>query len=86
MNMYYDDGGSAFPWPPVGTGDPRDGMAGGSSGMSLRDYFAAAALDAYLAGRNIDQRDSFPAGVASICYSYADAMLAERSKRNGGAS
>ena len=71
MNMCYDDGGSAFPWPPVGTGDPRDGMAGGSSGMSLRDYFDG-----------IDLLHCRP----EEAYKLADAMLAERAKRNGGAS
>jgi hypothetical protein len=35
-----EHGGPAFPIPPVGTGDPRDGMAGGSSGMTLREYAA----------------------------------------------
>jgi hypothetical protein len=83
MNMYYDDGGSAFPWPPVGTGDPRDGMAGGSSGMSLRDYFAAAALQGLLA-------ESHSMGMidcdARAAYQYADAMLAERAKTKGGSA
>lgn len=37
------DGGPAFPITPVGTGDPRDGMSTGSSGMSLRDWFAGQA-------------------------------------------
>jgi hypothetical protein len=83
MNMYYDDGGSAFPWPPVGTGDPRDGMAGGSSGMSLRDYFAAVALQGFIAGR-----DSYTpaAHAAKWAYEQADAMLAERAKTNGGSA
>jgi hypothetical protein len=40
MSDIKDDGGPAFPSPPIGTGDPRDGMSGGCFGMSLRDHFA----------------------------------------------
>jgi hypothetical protein len=50
-------------------------------GMSLRDYFAAAALQGYLAGRNINALDcSFYTceKAASSCYGYADAMIAAR--------
>jgi hypothetical protein len=50
-------------------------------GMSLRDYFAAAALQGYLAGRNINALDcSFYTceRAAKSCYGYADAMLAAR--------
>ena len=55
MTKPQDDGGPAFPIPgmsPVGTGDPRDGMAGGCDpqpGMSLRDWFAGMALQGVLA-------------------------------------
>lgn len=40
MSDQIDDGGPAFPVPPVGTGDPRDGMTTGHDGMTLRDWFA----------------------------------------------
>ena len=49
--------------------------------MSLRDYFAASALQGFLAGRNINALDcSFYtcSQAASNCYGYADAMLAAR--------
>ena len=49
-------------------------------GMSLRDYFAAQALAAYLAGRNLDQRDTNKENTAAACYGYADAMIDERNK------
>ena len=50
-------------------------------GMSLRDYFAASALQGFLAGRNINALDcSFYTceKAAKSCYGYADAMLAAR--------
>lgn len=43
MNETKNDGGPAFPIPPVGTGDPRDGMSSGSSGLTMRDWFASQA-------------------------------------------
>lgn len=69
-----NDGGPAFPIP--------DGDCGG---MSLRDYFAAAALMG-IAGRvNADvMRRYFSAHYdgreAVVAYKLADAMLEERSK------
>jgi hypothetical protein len=47
----------------------------------MRDYFAAAALQGFLAGRNINALDcSFYTceRAAKSCYGYADAMLAAR--------
>jgi hypothetical protein len=95
MSMYYDDGGPAFPIPPVGTGDPRDGMAGGSSGMSLRDYFAAAAteidIEELLPSTRGEASELFKAdGIKRTRlwarYRHADLMIAERAKTNGGAA
>ena len=75
-----DDGGPAFPLAPCGTGDPRDGMAGGSEGMTLRDWFAGMALQGIIASGRVcvDHADA-----ARDAYCYADAMLAAREK--GGA-
>jgi len=61
-----DNGGPAFP------------MEGYADGMTLRDYFAAAALTGLLAhvigvARARDERD-----YAKRCYEYADAMIAAR--------
>jgi hypothetical protein len=50
-------------------------------GMTLRDYFAAAALQGFLAGRNINALDcSFYTceKAAKSCYGYADAMIEAR--------
>ena len=49
-------------------------------GMSLRDYFAAAALRGMLS--HDGWRDwGQPNGLAKASYGFADAMLAERDKR-----
>jgi hypothetical protein len=70
-----DDGGPAFPLAPVGTGDPRDGMAGGSVGMSFRDWFAGTATDA-----DVEDFIDRSRGIerATARYMHADAMLKAR--------
>ena len=53
-----------------------DMTSGGHTGMSLRDYFAAMAMQGLLAGQvraPIDRR-------AEVAYEMADAMLKERAK------
>jgi hypothetical protein len=70
-----DDGGPAFPCVERATSDGE--FVG--SGMTLRDYFAAAALN------GITSRPSCQYShdeVARLAYRYADAILAAR----GGAS
>jgi hypothetical protein len=73
-----NDGGPAFPqW--VSIGD----RAVSQGGLSLRDYFAAAALPAVIAyhDRGLAQEDELPeAAVARDAYSLADALLAERER------
>jgi hypothetical protein len=56
--------------------------------MSLRDYFAAAALQGPLASRgHIVKQDGSPITTpweyAHAAYSFADAMLAARARRDG---
>ena len=46
-------------------------------GMSLRDYFAAKAMQALLARLTYGIEDD-PTDVASVAYDYADAMMKER--------
>lgn len=74
-----DDGGPAFPQPCDETGacsNNEFGQVGG--GMTLRDYFAAKAMQAYLA---LDAELSWPLAVhADSAYKVADAMLQERAK------
>jgi hypothetical protein len=73
----FKDGGPAFP---VTT---EHGSVFPLPGMTLRDYFAAAALQGMLA----DSQCNGPVeGYANDAYQYADAMLAERAKTKGGAA
>lgn len=79
MSKPKDSGGPAFPvLPPL---DPRGGSASGypypADGMTLRDYFAAAALQGMLADANTDGTKEL---FATRAYAMADAMLAERAK------
>ena len=45
----------------------------------MRDYFAAAALNALLSTPRTKTNDELPARCAEIAYAYADAMLVARS-------
>lgn len=65
------DGGPTFP---VGSGDIRDPI-----GMTLRDYFAAKAMQGLLAAQIYGFNDRPANGpFASMAYEMADAMLAAR--------
>lgn len=66
------DGGPAFPI--VGTTEDVNVNVG----MSLRDYFAAAALTGYLASYGPQQSIDSELSVAGVAYRIADAMLALR--------
>jgi len=48
-------------------------------GLTMRDYFAAAALNALLSQPRTKTKDELPARYAEIAYAYADAMLVARS-------
>lgn len=73
-----NDGGAAFPLAPAGTGDPRDGMAGGSVGMSLRAYAATEAMNGLLSNTAIiDVIDGHGAKwIAERAVLAADALIA----------
>lgn len=67
------DGGAAFPE------RAEDGTC--YSGATLRDYFAAKAMQASLGNPLLVERfGANPADVATAAYEYADAMLAARSQ------
>jgi len=73
------DGGQAFPMP--GT----ESTCGPEYGMSVRDYFAAAAMQGFLANRHFyafihDGAEIAAGALAENAYEVADAMLAERAK------
>jgi hypothetical protein len=74
-----NDGGPAFPSQPLNSqGDP---ICAAIEGMTLRDYFAARALQGELAsqdeGKEYDEEDD-PDELAGWCYAMADAMLRAR--------
>ncbi|MCA3152072.1 MAG: hypothetical protein ING77_12930 [Rhodocyclaceae bacterium] len=67
--MSKDNGGPAFPF-------HHFDLAEGEGGMTLRDYFAAKALQGFAAGPGGVNTEKY----AQLAYRLADAMLAERSK------
>ena len=71
-----NDGGPAFPLQSIGPD-----FAPGYAGMSLRDYFAAKAMNAFVTGllsdgEPVTQSDN--KDIARRAYEIADAMLAAR--------
>lgn len=78
MTKQHDDGGPAF---------PNDGGPG-SNGMTLLDYFAAAAMQGWLASYGPESRHPAHLGeinraatVAADAYRMAAAMIAEKRRR-----
>ena len=74
----HDDGGFAFPVPHAIDGNWNKEPFERYSGMSLRDYFAAAALTGIVSTRGRVKTD--PIAEAMAAYILADAMLKEREK------
>lgn len=72
--MAKNNGGPAFP------AKALDGGYDASQGMSMRDWFAAAALQGWLASFTPSDGDPNPEFTAVLVYKLADAMLAERAK------
>lgn len=69
-----DNGGPAFPE------QGSRGKAASGEGMSLRDYFAAKAMQVCLAQCTEFPDETWRTGVAMDAYAMADAMLKERAK------
>ncbi len=78
-----DDGGPAFPSQELdAAGNPRDVL---DRGMTLRDYFAAKAMQGWAANgqMKVQMNEDGPFGsMARWCYQLADAMLAARKNTN----
>ena len=75
------DGGTAFPQGQVFvSGNQQTFDHGPRGGMTLRDYFAASAIQGMLADPNIHNMDNFCKSGPKQAYAVADAMLEERSK------
>lgn len=73
---YYPDlpGGAAFPSAPEA--DVQKSFV--NEGMSLRDYFAAKAMQAAVAGQATSGETTLYAVVSGFAYDMADAMLEAR--------
>ena len=74
-------GGPAFPRPmSVSHGGVHEHqeVSGDQDGMTLRDYFAARAMQATVRTVGLDSRDHHQTAVARNAYKMADAMLAAR--------
>lgn len=89
-----DDGGAAFPVDPMiipykmserGASESGGTFRPGSHGLSIRDWFAGQALMGILACPHNSVVDgiSTKSSVSKVAYLLADAMLAERKKREG---
>ena len=77
--MSKGDGGAAFPSPGVVIGyETNERQQGAYEGMSLRDYFAAKAMQGICSHH--DNWGLMQNGIAKHAYEMADAMLAERAK------
>lgn len=84
-NIYYGNyertknGGPAFPLPVDDDRDCRGLFESGYGGMTLRDYFAAKAMQGLLAAQIHGFNDSPANGpFARLAYEMADAMLKTR--------
>ena len=69
-----NDGGPAFPLQSIG---PE--FAPGYAGMSLRDYFAAKAMQGFAASNDIGWKSMNH--IAETAYEWADAMLEARKEK-----
>lgn len=75
--MGQDDGGAAFPCHT----NPRPGfLANAPQGMTMRDYFAAKAMQGFMS-TFVEGDILQPDNVAKVAYECADAMLLARKVR-----
>ena len=74
-----DEGGEAFPQHGWTKNSETESRMQGKQGMTLRDYFAAKAIEPILLNTALNTGYSL-ADAAKESYQIADAMLAERNK------
>jgi hypothetical protein len=76
--MDKNDGGPAMPFQPLG----QDGLPEYSAtpGMTMRQYYAAAALQGLCANTGSFGLENGPGELAMRAHAVADAMIAEESK------
>ncbi len=76
-----ETGGNAFPTGSWEYDGPGNVLPYQEPGMTLRDYFAAKAMQEIISGMLIPENNAIPeARVANLAYLMADAMLKERNK------
>lgn len=75
-------GGPAFPEAGL-SGLPNGEFIHGQSGMTLRDYFAAKAMQSLIIAAASSSATHTPASVSGAAYETADAMLKAREVSNG---
>lgn len=73
MSNQINDGGPAFPNVP-----PDSQYSDWDKGMTLRDYFAATALQGLLGNSEFHVESEIPNAIATYAYQAADAMLKAR--------
>jgi hypothetical protein len=84
-------GGPAFPQQVIRDGNgvlQEVGVYGFSTGMTLRDYFAAKAMQGFITlmirdfddGETVETYEQAQERICSASYEYADAMIRERAK------
>lgn len=81
--MSKQDGGSAFPQVKTTKESVTDPNVHSVGGMSLRDYFAAKAMQAALqniSSCSLEDAERIALMTPELAYVIADAMLAERAK------
>ena len=75
MNKNIDNGGPAFPVPPI---QHSNGFYSTGEGMSIRDYFAAYAMNGICSSRSHSDLNGHAIASARVAYNIADAMLKAR--------
>lgn len=74
-------GGTAFPSGLIDPTTPEDAIYPIHVGMTLRDYFAAKAMQAYCSDPSY-RKDCDQAETAAAAYEMADAMIAARNNKS----
>lgn len=75
---YEETGGPAFPSGLIDPSTPDDAVQSLHKGMTLRDYFAAKAMQALIIANGPSPSGGWPTYAERTAYTIADAMLKAR--------
>ena len=78
--MSNENGGPAFPYSGVHKGEKENHIID-SHGMTMRDYFAARAMQAWLTQIDPEEMEEMMERWADNAYEFADCMLKSRKNR-----